>query len=209
MRRIWETSWALSSSGLMQSLSTTQRAAMNLEECQIVGFDKVPCITSWHGVWRSPGAIWERQKKQRGAEFRNTILEAYVVKASPCTALAQPGLRLRVRSLRMHGALAAVAATRGVRVLSTPRALSPIPPPARYLCSSAAPARRQTTKHDAQPAPDALMSPAAERPQTHDRGVPSPRYLSRGGGDRSRDSRPCRGCTRTFQLPFPPGMPQQ
>lgn len=38
---------------------------MDLETDQIVGFDN-PVSHRWHGVWRSPGATWERQKNERG-----------------------------------------------------------------------------------------------------------------------------------------------
>jgi len=44
---------------------------------------QVPCITSWHGVWRSPGADLGRQKKQALRPARITTLETSVVKCSP------------------------------------------------------------------------------------------------------------------------------
>lgn len=71
---------------------------------------QVPCITSWHGVWRWSGAIWERQKNESRAVLRNTILETAVVNAAPCTARARslvdawgPG-RLAGDSVQRRGA---------------------------------------------------------------------------------------------------------
>jgi hypothetical protein len=61
---------------------------MDLEGDQIVGVVKVPCITSWHGVWRSPGAISSGRKTKARApacsQFvrRNSILETAVVKGT-------------------------------------------------------------------------------------------------------------------------------
>jgi hypothetical protein len=64
---------------------------MDLEGDQIVGFDKYPVSHRGMASGARPAPSGSSSKSNARAELRNTILEAAVVNASPCTALAQPG----------------------------------------------------------------------------------------------------------------------